>query len=206
MGKIHYKWPFSIATLNYQLPAVEDDWSRSRGFLMLFVGQVSPLDAVKLGISVTTKDLARLGVPLEDSTAPSETNTETNILRTLVEPDGDSHGGHGGHGQKMADVPGSFGAGPPWTDGLVRFCFHANVPSRIKTLVQNAMLELEKAIPCIRFKQIRASNTTCEFSPSVIITSFDNRGCASSHLGWYSATTQQWVNLKARKPRQGGAW
>jgi len=177
--------------------------------LQTLQGKVSPLDAVKLGISVTTKDLARLGVPLEDSTAPSETNAETNIIRTSVEPDGDSHGGHGGHGQKMtrmADVPGSFGAGPPWTDGLVRFCFHANVPSRIKTLVQNAMLELEKAIPCIRFKQIknhRTSSTNCEVYPSVIITSFDNRGCASSHLGWYSRTTQQWVNLKARKPRQG---
>ena len=164
---------------------------------------------MKLGISVTTKDLAKLGVPLDDSTAPKETNAETNIIRTLVEPAGDSHGGHGGHGQKMADVPGSFGAGPPWTDGLVRFCFHADVPSRIKTLVQNAMLELEKAIPCIRFKQIqihRTSSTNCDVYPSVIITSFDNRGCASSHLGWYSATTQQWVNLKARKPGQGGAY
>ena len=130
------------------------------------------MDAVKLGISVTTKDLAKLGVPLEDSTAPKETNAETNIIRTLVEPAGDSHGGHGGHGghgQKMADVPGSFGAGPPWTDGLVRFCFHADVPSRIKTLVQNAMLELEKAIPCIRFKQIqihRTSSTNCDVYPS----------------------------------------
>lgn len=157
------------------------------------------MDAVKLGISVTTKDLARLGVPLEGLPAESVAASETNIIRTLVDD------GKPGHGQKLGREP-SFGAGPPWADGLVRFCFHPGVPSRIKTLIQNAMLELEKAIPCIRFKQIRrASNTTCDFSPSVIITSFDSRGCASSHLGWNSATAQQWVNLKARKPGKGGA-
>jgi len=157
--------------------------------------KVSPLDAVRLGISVTMDDLVRLGVPDHNDVLhgviPNSTQRQTVEVRTLVDRAG-------------ADAPGSFGAGAPWTGGVVPFCFHSNVPDSVRKLIEEAMLEYEKAVPCIQFKQTnRSGDFSCEKSPSVIITSFDD-GCFSSHLGLDPSVTQQQLNLQARKPENRG--
>ena len=72
----------------------------------------------------------------------------------------------------------SFGAGTPWTDRKVNYCFADDAPDSIIDAVTTAMQQIEQAVPCIQFHDVQKdpSAAQCMESPAVYITSEDT-GC-----------------------------
>lgn len=164
--------------------------------------QLSPQVAAKIGIEITSDDIARiLGVSgthghqfnLEDSKKGAFQGDmvpeDENQLKQFVS--------QAESAQKVTrKVHGSFGAGKPWAKGIVKFCYHENVPDGVKDAVRLAIQQYKKSVPCIQFNEVgRLSNDECEESPAVFITS-ENTGCWS-YVGELTHRKAQGLNLQS---------
>lgn len=91
---------------------------------------------------------------------------------------------------------GSFGAGTPWTNGIVRYCFHDSATEGVREAVRLAIAQYKKAVPCIEFNDVgHISEDECEESPAILITSAHS-GCWS-YVGMFENWQSQELNLQA---------
>lgn len=178
------------------------DSEKIMDLLRAMEGQLSPQVAAKIGIEITSDDIARiLGVSgthghqfnLEDSKKGAFQGDmvpeDENQLKQFVS--------QAESAQKVTrKVHGSFGAGKPWAKGIVKFCYHENVPDGVKDAVRLAIQQYKKSVPCIQFNEVgRLSNDECEESPAVFITS-ENTGCWS-YVGELTHRNAQGLNLQS---------
>ena len=91
---------------------------------------------------------------------------------------------------------GSFGAGLPWSNGIVKYCFHDSASEGVREAVRLAIAQYKKAVPCIEFNDVGLlSADECEESPAVLITS-EHNGCWS-YVGMLQHRKSQKLNLQA---------
>lgn len=91
---------------------------------------------------------------------------------------------------------GSFGAGKPWKDGIVNYCFHEKTKRAVKEAVHLAIQQYKKAVPCLQFNDVgRMSGNRCEVAPAILIKSED-AGCWS-YVGMLDHREVQELNLQS---------
>jgi len=93
-------------------------------------------------------------------------------------------------------VPPRYGAGTPWTDNRVPYCFAKDTPQGVIDSVEYAVEQFRQAVPCIQMVDVGRSPTEgCRESPAVYITSADT-GCWS-YVGMISDWMYQGLNLQS---------
>ncbi|CAJ1362895.1 unnamed protein product [Effrenium voratum] len=147
--------------------------------------ELSPDVAAKLGVEITSDDIARImGVTgthghqfnLEDAKKGAfqgdmvpENNGQLKQFVTTAEA----------QTRELRDSRTSFGAGKPWPRGVVNFCFQPDVPDGVRVAFEHAVQAYKKAVPCIQWVDVGfQSDGRCETLPSVLVTS-QNNGCWS---------------------------
>ena len=163
--------------------------------------QLSPEVVAKLGIEITSDDIARiLGVSgvhghqfnLEDKKKGAfqgdmvpENSKQLKKFVAQAESQRTQRKAHG-----------SFGAGRPWSGGKVSFCFHETATKRVREAVWLAIGQFKKSVPCLQFRDVGyASGKSCQESPAVIISSHDT-GCWS-YVGQLRSRSAQELNLQS---------
>ncbi|CAK9101234.1 Protein SpAN [Durusdinium trenchii] len=163
-------------------------------------GQLSPEVAAKLGIEITSEDIAKiLGLTsshghvmdLEDKNKNAFQGDmvpeDTKQLKGFVE---------NAEQQVQRKQRGSFGAGKPWKDGIVNYCFHEKTKRAVKEAVHLAIQQYKKAVPCLQFNDVgRMSGNRCEVAPAILIKSED-AGCWS-YVGMLDHREVQELNLQS---------
>mmetsp|Transcript_85429 Transcript_85429/g.104790 ORF Transcript_85429/g.104790 Transcript_85429/m.104790 type:complete len:604 (+) Transcript_85429:40-1851(+) len=179
------------------------DAKKIMDLLRAMEGELSPLVAAQIGIEITSDDIARmLGVMgthghqfnLEDAKKGAfqgdmvPENTEQ--LKQLVAQAENAQKVHWNKKQR-----GSFGAGAPWSKGVVNYCFHKSATDSVKEAIRLAIQQYKKSVPCIQFKDVGPSGDQCGESPAVLITS-ENNGCWS-YVGMLKHRDVQELNLQS---------
>ena len=88
----------------------------------------------------------------------------------------------------------SFGAGTAWKGGLVKYCYAGNIRGKTRKVVELAVQQFKKAVPCLTWKDVGLKSdgngkstwppngkgtAECNESPAIYITSKANDGCWS---------------------------
>ncbi|CAJ1445542.1 unnamed protein product [Effrenium voratum] len=178
---------------------LQADAGKIMDLLRAMEGQLSPEVAARIGVEITSDDIARImGVTgthghqfnLEDAKKGA-------FQGDMVPADSDQL-------KKFVDTAeaqtrkarGSFGTGTPWTKGIVNFCFHHSATDRVKEAVQSAIQQYKKAVPCIQWNDVGLmSDEECQESPAVLITSSE-KGCWS-YVGMLKNRKSQQLNLQS---------
>ncbi|CAJ1370133.1 unnamed protein product [Effrenium voratum] len=90
---------------------------------------------------------------------------------------------------------GSFGAGAPWTDAVVQYCFDPYIDPTSLQNTKTAMSLIQRAVPGILFRLVKAGTGACQETPSVHITS-DKPGCYAD-IGMNTWTGSSQMNLQS---------
>jgi len=178
------------------------DSEKIMDLLRAMEGQLSPQVAAKLGIEITSDDIARIldvtgthghQFNLEDAKKGAFQGdmvpaNDAQLKQFITQAESARH---------VSKVQrGSFGAGTPWTNGIVRYCFHDSATEGVREAVRLAIAQYKKAVPCIEFNDVgHISEDECEESPAILITSAHS-GCWS-YVGMFENWQSQELNLQA---------
>lgn len=110
---------------------------------------------------------------------------------------------HMEHVMALAASGGSVGAGKPWANNKLNYCFDSDVADSVKKVVALAVAQFKKAVPGISMVNVGFKSTTgggngaglCQVSPAVYITS-QKTGCWS-YVGELTHWKSQGFNLQA---------
>eukprot|EP00928_Gymnodinium_smaydae_P095074 TRINITY_DN8111_c0_g2_i1.p1 TRINITY_DN8111_c0_g2~~TRINITY_DN8111_c0_g2_i1.p1 ORF type:complete len:655 (+),score=35.54 TRINITY_DN8111_c0_g2_i1:40-2004(+) len=98
-------------------------------------------------------------------------------------------------------------AGERWTDGVVNYCFAADVPQAIRHVFVAATKDIQRAVNCIQFKNVGWSSgystdygsaQRCKVAPAVFVQSNPHEGCYS-----YVGMIGQWRSQKLQLQNPG---
>eukprot|EP00931_Biecheleriopsis_adriatica_P043245 TRINITY_DN24731_c0_g1_i1.p1 TRINITY_DN24731_c0_g1~~TRINITY_DN24731_c0_g1_i1.p1 ORF type:complete len:594 (+),score=77.92 TRINITY_DN24731_c0_g1_i1:75-1784(+) len=71
------------------------------------------------------------------------------------------------------------GAGKPWKDALVKFCFDTSITAAARSAFQSAVRRVQRAVPGIRWQELECvGHEKCASNPAIFVTS-SNLGCWS---------------------------
>eukprot|EP00908_Phaeocystis_cordata_P017071 Transcript_28406.p1 GENE.Transcript_28406~~Transcript_28406.p1 ORF type:complete len:735 (+),score=129.99 Transcript_28406:138-2342(+) len=92
------------------------------------------------------------------------------------------------------------GAGRPWTDGKVNYCFAPSAASTDKVVrgVRLAARQFAKMVPCVTITEVDLDpddNTKCKVQPAILVMSDNVDGGCWSMLGMVNAAGTQKLNL-----------
>ena len=165
---------------------------------------LSPASAARASLEVTTKILDKAaGLSTSNSSdleeggsagqgvcdkmaegdmAPARSNPTEPKAATLYAPSGSPPALNGGAAMDLFTA----GAGRPWTNKHMDYCFAAGVPAEVKSIVKKAIRQLSWVVPCLSFTEIgldAGGKTQCKSLPSTYISS-KVEGCWA-HVGMF---------------------
>eukprot|EP00930_Biecheleria_cincta_P035037 TRINITY_DN24136_c0_g1_i1.p1 TRINITY_DN24136_c0_g1~~TRINITY_DN24136_c0_g1_i1.p1 ORF type:complete len:588 (+),score=93.66 TRINITY_DN24136_c0_g1_i1:38-1801(+) len=89
----------------------------------------------------------------------------------------------------------SYGAGKPWSGGVVKYCLSDGVHPEIKKSVNLAIDQYKKAVPCLTWKDVGyKGDNTCHESPAIVVKSDNDLGCWG-YVGMISSWESQPLQL-----------